>query len=189
MVTSPKADKGGPGRYAPAPFFAALISVLAPAAAAAQGQPAQPAQPAQAQLAQADPGQVPPLDPITTDKLLWSTLAALDHANVTGNYSVLRDLGSPSFQADNSAATLANVFEGIRTRRLDISNALIAAPSYQIRAITQAGVLRLRGHVPVRPTGIAFDLLYQNIGGQWRLLGISVGSVDLPVSQAAPPRR
>ena len=123
------------------------------------------------------------------DKLLWSTIAALDHANTTGNYSVLRDLGSPSFQADNSAATLAGIFEGIRTRRLDLSNALISAPSYQIQGITQAGLLRLRGYFPTRPTGIAFDLLYQNVGGQWRLLGISVGPVENPSGQPPQQRR
>ena len=37
--------------------------------------------------------------------LVRSTLIALDQANKTGNYTVLRDLGAPAFQA-NSAARL-----------------------------------------------------------------------------------
>ncbi|HYE26673.1 MAG TPA: hypothetical protein VEA61_00330 [Allosphingosinicella sp.] len=37
-------------------------------------------------------------DPIVINKLVWSAMAALDQANQTGNYSVLRDLGAPSFQ-------------------------------------------------------------------------------------------
>jgi hypothetical protein len=41
--------------------------------------------------------------------LIRSALLALDQANKTGNYSVLRDLGSPQFQA-NSAAQLAEIF-------------------------------------------------------------------------------
>ena len=38
--------------------------------------------------------------------LIRESLLALDQANKTGNYTVLRDLGSPEFQA-NSAAQLA----------------------------------------------------------------------------------
>jgi hypothetical protein len=160
--------------------------LLLGSAGIAQGQPAAQQRPAPAP---APVTQAQPVDPLTLDKLTWSTIAALDHANQTGNYSVLRDLGAPSFQTANSDATLAGIFESIRTRRLDLSNALVAAPSYQIQGINQQGLLRMRGFFPVRPTGIAFDLLYQNVGGQWRLLGISVGPVDLPAGQPAAPRR
>src|SRR5262245_31888431 len=41
--------------------------------------------------------------------LIRSTLLALDQANKTGNYTVLRDLGSPAFQV-NTAARLAEIF-------------------------------------------------------------------------------
>jgi hypothetical protein len=41
--------------------------------------------------------------------LIRSTLLALDHANKTGNYTVLRDLGSPGFQT-NTDARLAEIF-------------------------------------------------------------------------------
>ena len=40
-------------------------------------------------------------------------LIALDQANKTGNYTVLRDLGSPAFQA-NTAARLGEIFAGLR---------------------------------------------------------------------------
>jgi hypothetical protein len=40
--------------------------------------------------------------------LIRQTLLALDQANKTGNYTVLRDLGSPDFQA-NTAAGLAEI--------------------------------------------------------------------------------
>jgi hypothetical protein len=65
----------------------------------------------------------PPVDALTVARLVWSSLAALDHANQTGNYSVLRDLGAPSFQVNNSAATLAGIFERIRTAQIDLSYA------------------------------------------------------------------
>jgi len=34
--------------------------------------------------------------------------------------------------------------------------------------------LRLTGRFPTKPVRIDFDLLFENIGGQWRLFGISV---------------
>jgi len=41
--------------------------------------------------------------------LIRSALIALDQANKTGNYTVMRDLGAPGFQV-NSAARLAEIF-------------------------------------------------------------------------------
>jgi hypothetical protein len=39
-----------------------------------------------------------------------SALLALDQANKTGNYTVLRELGAPGFQAANTAARLSEIF-------------------------------------------------------------------------------
>jgi hypothetical protein len=108
-------------------------------------------------------------------KLIWSAMAALDHANQTGNYSVLRDLGAPSFQANNSAATLAGIFQSLRNQRVDVSNALVVTPAFEIPpVINENGLLRARGSFPLRPNAVGFDLLFQNIGGQWRIFGIAV---------------
>lgn len=114
-------------------------------------------------------------DATTVLKLVWSAMAAVDHANQTGNYSVLRDLGAPSFQTNNNAATLAGVFAALRVQRTDLSNALVVTPSYEFApAIIAGGLLRIRGNFPLRPNPIGFDLLYQNVSGQWRLFGIAV---------------
>lgn len=108
-------------------------------------------------------------------KLIWSAMAALDQANQTGNYSVLRDLGAPGFQAGNSAATLAGIFQSLRTQRIDVANALIVTPTFEIvPTINENGLLRTRGTFPLRPNAIGFDLLFQNIAGQWRIFGIAV---------------
>jgi hypothetical protein len=126
-------------------------------------------------------------DSTTVLKLVWSAMAAVDHANQTGNYSVLRDLGAPSFQANNNAATLAGVFGALRAQRTDLSNALVVTPSYEFApSIVEGGLLRVRGSFPLRPNPIGFDLLYQNVTGQWRLFGIAVAPL---VVQAAPARR
>ena len=45
-------------------------------------------------------------------KLIWSTVAAVDHANRSGNYSVLRDISAQGFQINNNAAQLGQIFAG-----------------------------------------------------------------------------
>ncbi len=42
--------------------------------------------------------QQPNIDPVVLAMLIKSTILALQHANQTGNYSVLRDLGTPLFR-------------------------------------------------------------------------------------------
>jgi hypothetical protein len=195
MVRAALQHRAGPGRHAPAQFLLAALlagAVAAPAAAQApRPRPTAPAPaaPAQAQpQAQAVPGQA--VDQLTVDKLVWSTVAALDHANQTGNYSVLRDLGAPSFQANNSAATLGGIFEQIRNQRVDLSNALIVSPTYQgAPVLLQNGVLRAKGVFALRPTAIAFDLIFQSVAGQWRLLGISIAPVEWGRTATAPTQR
>jgi hypothetical protein len=60
----------------------------------------------------AEPGhaQVPVPDTARAEYMIKTTLVALNHANLTGNYTVLRDLGSPRFRAGNDAARLAAIF-------------------------------------------------------------------------------
>ena len=113
MVSLPRRKATGPGRHAPARFVFAALLLLG---AAVPGL-AQQAAPAAAQAG------VP--DSLTVNKLIWSAMAAVDQANQTGNYSVLRDLGAPSFQANNSAATLATIFTGLRNQGVDLSYTLL----------------------------------------------------------------
>jgi hypothetical protein len=164
--------KVGPGLIAPARLF--FAGCLAAAASPSLAQvPAPAAAPAQA--------TVP--DAIVINKLVWSAMAALDQANQTGNYSVLRDLGAPSFQTNNSAATLGGIFQGLRNQRIDLGYTLVVSPTFQFPpAIVEGGLLRVRGSFPLRPAAIGFDLLFQNTGGQWRLFGIAV----VPLVAQAP---
>src|SRR5215471_369947 len=59
--------------------------------------------------------------------LIRSTLLALDHANKSGNYTVLRDLGSPGFQV-NSDARLAEIFAAQRKDNLDLAGVAVLEP-------------------------------------------------------------
>jgi hypothetical protein len=59
--------------------------------------------------------------------LVRSALIALDEANKARNYTVLRDLGAPAFQA-NSAARLGEIFAGLPDDGLDLSGVEVPEP-------------------------------------------------------------
>ncbi len=113
--------------------------------------------------------------------LIRSSLLALDHANKTGNYTVLRDLGAPGFQT-NTAARLAEIFAKQRNDNLDLSG--VAAIDPQLSVLPQIepnGLMRMAGLFPSVPSQVNFELAFAPVNGQWRLFGISVS-----VGQAAP---
>jgi hypothetical protein len=115
--------------------------------------------------------------------LIRSTLLTLNDANRSGNYSVLRDLAAPDFQARNTAADLAQIFSELRRRKLDLHGAALLAPKFSaIPALEQNGLLRLTGFFQTHPEQINFDLLFQSVAGELRLYGISIA-----MSEAAPP--
>jgi hypothetical protein len=125
--------------------------------------------------------------------LVRTTLIALDQANKTGNYTVLRDLGAPGFQT-NTAARLAEIFAGLRHDALDLSG--VAALDPQLTLLPEIGadgMMRMTGFFPSAPAQINFDLAYAPVNGQWRLFGLSVGlgqtaPAPPPAAAAEPPR-
>lgn len=150
--------------------------------------------PAQAPAARPPaPSSVPVPDDLQLSKLVWSTLVAVDHGNLAGNYSVLRDLAAPGFQINNDAAKLGEIFASLRAQNIDLSNCLLLTPTFtRTPALVQPGVLRLQGYFGLRPTAIEFDLYYQWIQGRWRLFGVAINPVALariqPEGAKPPPR-
>jgi hypothetical protein len=124
--------------------------------------------------------------------LVRSTLIALDQANKTGNYTVLRDLGAPAFQV-NSAARLGEIFAGLRHDALDLSG--VAALDPQLTLLPQIdaeGMMRMTGFFPSAPAQINFDLVYAPVNGQWRLFAITVGlgqTAPAPPAPAQPAKK
>jgi hypothetical protein len=123
--------------------------------------------------------------------LIRSTLLTLNDANRSGNYTVLRDLAAPDFQARNTAADLGQSFSDLRGRNFDLYGAALLAPQLAVGpTLDQSGMLHLAGYIPTRPLQINFDLTFQVIAGHWRLFEISVATPDpaaaLP-AQAQPP--
>lgn len=133
--------------------------------------------PAAAQQAGVKPAQI---DRNGVLILVRSTLLALDHANKTGNYTVLRDLGAPQFQV-NTSARLAEIFAGHRRDGLDLAGVAAIDPQLTLLPQIEDGMLHMTGFFPSAPTQINFDLAYAPVKGQWRLFGISVA-----VGQSAP---
>jgi hypothetical protein len=138
----------------------------------------------------APPAAPAPRPQLTIEQVLYlirSTLLTLNDANRSGNYSVLRDLAAPDFQARNSAADLALSFTDLRRRNFDLFAAALVAPQLTEPPATDAdGRLRLTGVFPTRPLQIKFDLVFQLSAGQWRLLAISVATPDAPALEAQP---
>jgi hypothetical protein len=107
--------------------------------------------------------------------LIRSTLTALDQANKTGNYTVLRDLGAPSFQAANTAARLAEIFASERAQNLDLSGVLVLDPQLTLLPqIEPNGMMHMAGFFPSVPTQLNFELAFMPVEGRWKIFGISV---------------
>jgi hypothetical protein len=164
-------------------FGLVLLSVTAIGVATEEQRPAQAPVPAAAPQQQ----QLPvPLEQALY--LIRSTLLTLNDANRTGNYTVLRDLASPDFQNKNTAADLSDSFADLRRRHFDLFSVALAAPQLaSAPALDGNGMLRLTGFFPTRPQQINFDLLFQNVGGQWRLFGISVATPQVSAQPAPAP--
>ncbi|MEE4201395.1 hypothetical protein [Erythrobacter sp.] len=133
--------------------------------------------------------QVPPsLRPtpgqLELSKMIWSTMAAVDHANRSGNYSVLRDLSAQGFQINNNAAQLAQVFAGIRNLNIDLANTLLVPPTYEVAPqFVREDIFRVQGVFQIRPISIGFDLYYQWESGRWKLYGIDLQPLEMVQAQ------
>jgi hypothetical protein len=148
---------------------------------------------AEAQAPKQQPQQEPPTPkPAQIDRngvliLIRSTLLALDQANKTGNYTVLRDLGSPDFQA-NSAARLGEIFAQQRKDNVDLSGVAVIDPQLTLLPQIEAnGIMRMAGFFPSVPTQVNFELLYTPVGGRWRVFGLSVSFGQAAPAAPQPP--
>ena len=113
--------------------------------------------------------------------LIRSSLLALDQANKTGNYTVLRDIGAPGFQS-NTAAKLGDIFAKLRNDNLDLSGVAVIDPQLSLLPqIEASGLMHMAGFFPSVPAQVNFELMFAPVNGQWRLFGISVS-----IGQAAP---
>jgi hypothetical protein len=171
-------------------LIAALL-LLASSLTSVASAPANAMQAAPTRTPAASPRQTPAAQqpaqaasPMGNDQALYlvrSTLLTLNDANRSGNYTVLRDLAAPDFQAKNTAADLAQSFADLRRRNFDLFAAALIAPQFAAApALDPGGRVHLSGVFPTRPLQISFDMTFESVGGQWRLFAISVTTPDAP---------
>lgn len=164
-------------------LFAAASMILCTSTAVAEP-PAAP----QVQLPATPQASVsqPKIDDGALAILIKSAIIAVQHANATGNYSVLRDLGTPGFRERYDQAKLTAVFANFRARGIDLSPALMLLPNLTKPVeITPQGQLRVEGNFPTRPLQIQFAFLLQQQGGAWRLDGVAVDAIPAGEGQVS----
>lgn len=111
--------------------------------------------------------------------LVHSAISALDQANRSGNYAVLRTLAAPAFQRANNEQRLAAIFSNLRKRGINLAPTVLYDPLLKRPAwIDEHNRLRLIGFFATIPLRIHFDLQFMRVHGQWRLFGISIQPRD-----------
>lgn len=104
--------------------------------------------------------------------LVRGTLIALDQANKTGNYTVLRDIGAPGFQS-NTAAKLTEIFSNIK--KIDLQTVSVLEPQLTVMPrIESSGMMRISGYFLSVPNQINFEMLFAPVEGEWKIYGLGV---------------
>lgn len=107
--------------------------------------------------------------------LIRNTLTLVNHGNLTGNYTVLRDLASERFRQRNTAGDLATTFGNLRQQKLDLSPILVIDPQLtQPPTEVAPGRLQLVGQFPTRPQAVQFALVFQQVAAGWMIDEISL---------------
>lgn len=137
-----------------------------------------------ATVASLSPPQPAQIDRNSALILIRTTLVALQQANQTGNYSVLRGISAPGFQNVNSSEQLSQIFANLRGKNFDLSGVVVLEPQLTVLPeLYSNGVMRMAGFFPSVPMQVYFDLQFIPVHGQWRLIAIGV-NVGSPVSAA-----
>jgi hypothetical protein len=119
--------------------------------------------------------------------LVRMLLVALHQAALTGNYTVLRDIGSPQFRNANTPMSLADATKDLRSNRFRFDRASLATPVLlQPPQRDEQGRLRLYGFVPTNPEQVLFDLRYSDVNGEWMIDGMrmQIGKVGPKLAEA-----
>ena len=124
--------------------------------------------------------QAPKPDAALAIILIRDALSALNQANWTGNYTVLRDYASPNFAKANNAANLVDIFRPIRSEKLNLSPVLYLTPKITKAELNEQGKkLVLDGFFDSKPKQIHFSLIFEPIANRWLLFGLGVRAVDV----------
>ena len=106
--------------------------------------------------------------------LVRRTFVAVDNANSTDNYTVLRDLSAQTFKQETMAEFRA-IFSPLRTRQIDLASAVLQDPRIVAAAMKIPGVLGVSGFLTTEPELTTFRLLYRYEEGGWRIGSVTIG--------------
>jgi hypothetical protein len=120
--------------------------------------------------------------------MIKTILIAFNQANVTGNYTVLRELAAPDFQMRNTPARLGEIFQTERNKNFDLSPVVLLRPDLVRKpVIDQQGRLHLEGIFASQPQMVHFVLVFQSVATTWRMVAISVSTFVPQAPQASRP--
>lgn len=169
---------------AAAAFSLATLGAVEAHAQAGQ-QAVQPGQTLQQPSVTPPPSLRPTPSQLELSRMIWSTVAAVDHANRSGNYSVLRDISSQAFQINFNPARLTEIFSGLRNSNIDLSTALLVPPTYyEAPQMVREDIFRVKGLFQLRPISITFDMVFQWEQGRWKLAGINISPAEMSATKA-----
>jgi hypothetical protein len=109
------------------------------------------------------------------DILIISTLLRLNDANISGNYSVLRDLATREFREKNSTDAIAQAFKEFRSRAIRMEELAVREihPDEE-GEMTHDGIVRLSGYIDLSRFRMKYVLRFVMESGIWRMQSIQV---------------
>jgi hypothetical protein len=125
--------------------------------------------------------------------LIRNTLTLVNHGNLTGNYTVLRDLASDQFRRRNTASDLATTFGHLRQQKIDLSPILVTEPElFEAPRELAPGRVQFIGQFATRPQAVQFALVFQHVTSGWMIdeISIRIAAADnraTPAAVARPP--
>jgi hypothetical protein len=122
------------------------------------------------------------VNPAVAEKLVKYVIIAVDQGNATGNYSVLRELGTARFQATTSSARLYEAFAGLRRVKLDMSALTMLKPTFTKPPVIEKGQLRIVGFFPTTPIRINFQLSFAQQNGKPKISSMNIVPVKASAS-------
>jgi hypothetical protein len=109
------------------------------------------------------------------DILIISTLLRFNDANLSGNYSVLRDRASRQFREQNSLSKVSGAFKVFRDLSINLEEVITRDIQPDEDGETaHGGILRLSGFMDLSQYRMKYELRYVNDRGEWKLLSINV---------------
>jgi hypothetical protein len=169
------------------PLFLAVVIAISAVLACTGTITAQTGKQARPKPAEKPAAARPPMpDTNKMTLLIQSTMAAVAHANMTGNYTVLHGLAAAGFQQANTPQKVADLFAAQRSAGLDILPVILFVPKLTAQpTMDDKGMLRLTGYYDTQPQNVLFDLLFVPQAGAWRLFGVSISTRPAAQAQAA----